>query len=50
MLLENVIIPPCVRGFAIDAERFDVLIQNGAIAQGGFKAEVQHLKSTKVYR
>ena len=33
MLLKNVIIPPCVRGFDIRAERFDVLIKKGAVAQ-----------------
>ncbi len=32
MKFENVIIPACVRGFHLDAERFDVEIQNGAVA------------------
>ena len=32
MQLENVIIPGCVRGFASNADRFDVLIQNGVVA------------------
>ena len=32
MLLENVIIPACVRGFTSSANRFDVEIQNGAVA------------------
>ena len=31
--LENVIIPPCVRGFASGDQRFDIDIQNGVIAQ-----------------
>lgn len=33
MQLNNVIIPFCVRGFSLDAVRFDIEIQNGAIAQ-----------------
>jgi len=32
MQLENVIIPACVRGFALSAERFDIQIQNGTVA------------------
>ena len=32
MLIENVIIPASMRGFALDADRFDVLIRNGAVA------------------
>ena len=32
MLFENVIIPPCVRGFSLEADRFDVEILNGAVA------------------
>ena len=33
MQLENVIIPACVRGFALSADRFDVQIHNGAVTQ-----------------
>lgn len=33
MQLENVIIPGCVRGFALNAERFDVDIENGAVTR-----------------
>ena len=32
MLIQNVIIPPCVRGFTLDASRFDVEILNGSVA------------------
>ena len=32
MLLQNVIIPHCVRGFTLEASRFDVEILNGAVA------------------
>ena len=33
MHLTNVLIPTCVRGFDLDAERFDVDMQNGTVAQ-----------------
>ena len=33
MLIENVIIPACVRGFESDSDRFDIDIQNSAVAQ-----------------
>ena len=33
MRLENIIIPGCVRGFALSAERFDVDIENGAVTR-----------------
>ena len=33
MRLENVIIPNCVRGFVLDGGRFDIELQNGAVAQ-----------------
>lgn len=33
MQLHNVIIPECVRGFGINADRFDIDIQNGAATQ-----------------
>lgn len=33
MQLENVIVPACVRGFSRGADRFDIDIQNGAVAQ-----------------
>ena len=32
MRLENIIIPACVRGFSLDADRFDIEIQNSAVA------------------
>ena len=33
MLIENVIIPKCVRGFDSSADRFDIHVQKGAVAQ-----------------
>ena len=32
MLLQNIIIPQCVRGFTLEASRFDIEILNGAVA------------------
>ena len=32
MRLENIIIPACVRGFSLDVDRFDIEIQNSAVA------------------
>ena len=33
MHLNNVVIPECVRGFSLNADRFDVTIENGVIVQ-----------------
>jgi cytosine/creatinine deaminase len=33
VLIENVIIPACVRGFSLDAGRFDIDVQNRVVAQ-----------------